>query len=292
MRLAVAVFSYNRGDYLRNCLESLRRNMPFAEVTVFDDHSDDPATVAYLATLSERVVQPPKNKGTRHGGLYANMQAALRDTVADMLLFLQEDMQVVRPVSEGDVQAISALFDADPNRAFVSPSFIKGLRRGRYLRGMMPCATPRSYVSRNHADRLAYFDVAVAHVARLRAADWHFAPGEHANVLRARVDFADMPVMADPFVFYCPEVPIFRNRGRSLASRLAARVTGPDLKAFADMTDTETQAFHARPLDQWPVAEDFLRPLNPRVRRPFVYADVRARWWLRVLHKLEQALKR
>ncbi len=292
MKLAVAVFSYNRGDYLRNCLESLRRNMPFAEVTVYDDHSDDPATLAYLGSLRERVVQPPRDKGTRHGGLYANMQASLAGASSDMLLFLQEDMQVVRPVSERDVQEIAALFDASPDRAFVSPAFIKGLRRRRYLRGLMPCATPRSYVSRNHADRLAYFDVAVAHVARLRAADWRFAASEHANVLQAREAFGDMPVMAEPFVFYCPEVPIFRNRGRSLASRMAARLTGPDVKAFADMTDAEMHAFRARPLDRWPVAEDFLHPLNPRVRRPFVYADVRARWWLRVLHKLEQALKR
>lgn len=292
MSLAVAVFSYNRADHLRNCLGSLRRHIPFAEVTVYDDRSDDPATVACLTALTERVVVPPGGPESRHGGLYANMQRALEDCRAEHLVFLQDDMQVVRSVDDADLAVLEALFAADDRRAFVSPTFIKGLRRRRYRRGLAPDGDARCYVARDAATPLAYFDVSIAAVDRLRASSWRFAPNERENVRQARAMFADMPVMGDPFVFYCPEVPIFRNRGRSLASRLAARVTGEAVKAFRDMTPPEVEAFRARDLARWPVAEDFLQPLDGRVGRPFVYADVGARWWLRGLHRIETTLRR
>ena len=40
----VAIFSYNRGEYLKNCVESVRRNIPDATIRVYDDCSDDPET--------------------------------------------------------------------------------------------------------------------------------------------------------------------------------------------------------------------------------------------------------
>ena len=124
-KLTVAVFSYNRGAYLEFCLASLARNLPHAQVVVYDDLSDDPATKAVLAGLKVRLVQPSAVARAQHGGLYVNMARALAEVETDYLLFLQDDMQIVRRVHDQDFADIAAIFDADPDCGLVSPLFMK-----------------------------------------------------------------------------------------------------------------------------------------------------------------------
>jgi glycosyltransferase involved in cell wall biosynthesis len=296
--LDVAIFAFNRPDSLRNCVESIRRNIPTARIRVYDDASDDPEQIKYLASLGSAVVYRTTSDQARHGGLYANMNAALADAKHDHILMLQDDMQVVRPMSSDDMQRIREIFSEDPSRAFVGPLFMKAERMRRFRRELRPDYPYRSYVSHPkdaHSKKrcLSYFDVHLAHIARLRAKNWVYdANGEGAIAARARDVFGPMPMMADPFAFFCPEVPFFRHRDKkTLAARIAGHVLGHELKTFHDMTSAEVAAMKARDLSVWPVAEDFLRPTDPRTRRPFVYKDVKARLWLYVLHKAEQRLR-
>jgi glycosyltransferase involved in cell wall biosynthesis len=284
--ITVAVFSYNRGGYLRNCVASVRRNMPFAEVRVYDDTSTDPETVAVLRALDVPVVQPGHAEAGRHGGLYANMNRALDEAQTGLILFLQEDMQVVRPVQPVELQQIGLILGA--GRAFVFPGFMKASSLPKYRRQMRADPSLRAYVGQaDDPGRITYVDVMIADVARLRAVGWRFQGNERANAAQAGGLFADMPYMADPFLFYCPEVPIYRNRAQSLSSRIAARLTGEDVKAFHDLDEAAVARLMRRPMTDWPVAEEWLTPLNPKVRRPFVYKDVKVRWWLNLLNKLE-----
>ena len=46
--LTVAIMSYNRPDYLRNCVDSVHRHLPGARILVMDDASDDPVQQAEL----------------------------------------------------------------------------------------------------------------------------------------------------------------------------------------------------------------------------------------------------
>lgn len=288
-RLSVAIFSYNRGAYLENCVASVRRNMPFAEISVYDDNSTDPQTCAVLDRLQEPVRRPDRLMTSRHGGLYRNMAAALADATTPLMLFLQEDMQVVRPVDEAELAAIDALFSDNEHRAFVCPNFMKATSMRRYQARMVPVPRLRAYVGQpDTPTRIAYIDVMVAHVGRLRTANWSFGPTEGASAARARSMFADMPYLGDPFTFYCPEVPIYRNRLQSLSSRIAARLTGTDVKAFLDLDAAAVATLRSRSLQEWPEAETWLRTLNPRVRKPFVYKDVKVRWWLNLLNKAER----
>lgn len=293
----VAIFAFNRPDYLRNCVDSVRRNIPGARLRVFDDASDDPGQRAYLATLAEEAVLRDSADIHRHGGLYANMNAALASARHDHILMLQDDMQVVRPLDGQDLARIADLYAADPVRAFVGPIFMKAGRMRRFRRELRADTPHRCYVSSEQAPRdgkrcLSYFDVHLAHVGRLRAAGWVYdAAGEGTMGNRARELFGAMPMMADPFAFFCPEVPFFRNRDKkTFAARIAGRFVGRNLKAFHDMTTEEVAALRRRDLSVWPIAEAFLRPTDPRVVRPFVYKDVKARLWLYALHKIEQRL--
>ncbi|TCP59799.1 glycosyl transferase family 2 [Rhodovulum bhavnagarense] len=294
----VAIFAYNRPDYLKNCVESVERHIPGARLRVHDDASTDPEMRAYLATLGERAVLRPASDAARHGGLYANMNAALDRAEHDIILMLQDDTQVVRDLTPDDLFRIEGLFQADTNRAFVSPLFMKADRMRRFRRELRPDPAARAYVSppdhpRTQRHCLAYFDVHMARVDRLRAAGWRYdAAGEGTIGNHARELFGPMPMMADPFVFFCPEVPFFRNRDKkTLASRIAGRFVGRHVKAFEDMGQREIARLISRDLSVWPVAENFLTPKDPRVVRPFVYKDVKARGWLYALHKIEQALR-
>ncbi|MGR3436827.1 MAG: glycosyltransferase family 2 protein [Shimia sp.] len=285
MRLEVAVFSYNRPAYLAQCLASLAAQMPGVPVTVYDDRSDDPAQLRLLEDWGVPVVRPSATEKARHGGLYANMDRALAGTRAEWVLFLQDDMQVVRPFGARDADQVAALFDAVPGRAFVAPWFVKGVRRRRAGRGLRPEGAA------GFAGYLAYADVSIGHVARLRAAGWRFGPTEAEAEARARATFDGMALMRDPFVFFCPEVPVYRGRARGLSSRLAARVVGTEAKGFAPMPSEAVAALRTRPPSALPVAEDWLTPTDPRTRRPFAYKDVGARWWLRALARIETALR-
>lgn len=291
--LEVAVFSFNRGAWLENCVASVRRNMAQARLRVYDDNSDDPDTLAVLGRLGDIVNRAEPAGQARHGGLYANMQQALDQTQGDFLMFLQDDMQVVRPVGQDDIAGIARIFDSDPRIGFVAPIFMKGARMNRYRGKLTPEPDLRIYrPDPEDAASIAYFDTALAHVARLREAGWRFQPSEAQNVTQARRLFGPMPWLADPFSFFCPEVPIFRNRARTLAARLAPRITGGGVKAFHDIGPEAARTFKTRGLEVWPEAEDFLTPLDRSVRRPFIYKDVKARWWLNALHRLEKALRR
>lgn len=294
-KLTVAVFSYNRGAYLKFCLESLARNLPQARVVVYDDLSDDPETQAVLAALKVPFVQPTAVAKATHGGLYVNMSRALADAKTEYLLFLQDDMQVVRPVDDQDLADIDAIFAADPNCGFISPVFMKASAERKFRPQYHPDQNLAAYTFPPEADRAAmrytYADVCIAHVARLRAANFDIVDKEHNNVALAKATFSQMPVMSAPFVFYCPEVPTFRNRRRPMAGHIAgqmARLARQSARlGFVDMTAGEVAAMRARDRAIWPFAEDFLTQQNPKVRKPFVFQDFQGPLALRILQRVE-----
>jgi hypothetical protein len=123
-------------------------------------------------------------------------------------------------------------------------------------------------------------------------ANWSFGPTEKAMMQAAGAQFGAMPFMGDPILFFCPEVPIYRNRGRSLASKIASRVVGDDVKSLEYLSKESNENFISRSLSDWPVAEQWLVPQNSAVRRPFVYKNVNARLWLRVLYRMERLLQK
>ena len=141
----VAVFSYNRGRYLAHSVASVRRNMPMANLKVYDDQSDDPETCAYLETLGDAVYVREGGETARLGGLYANMQSAVDRCEAEFVMFLQDDMQIVRAVDDTDLATIRGFFEATPTAAFITPLFQKAHRRRSRERYLRPAAEHRGY---------------------------------------------------------------------------------------------------------------------------------------------------
>ena len=295
--LEVAIFSYNRGTYLEHCVGSVRRNMPFARIRVFDDRSDDPETVAYLKTLGDAVHIRDGGETARLGGLYANMQSAVDNCKAPYVMFLQDDMQIVRPVDTVDLQTFDHFFADHRKAAFITPLFQKAHRRRSRQRYLRPAPGHRGYLFDMPSDaegRLVdrfYNDVTIADVARLRAAKWHFTPVERENAAQAQSLFSEMLFLGDPFAFFCLSPPTYRYRATTWASRRAHAVFGDQVKGFHDLSQEELTRLRARPIDQIAYAEDWLRPTVENVRKPYVFKAVNERWHWRALNKIELALR-
>lgn len=297
--LAIYIFSFNRASFLGNCLTSIARYAPRCRISVFDDNSTDPDTQAFLRQLPESVqlIQPEKRLDTRHGGLYANMQLAFQDARdGERILFIQDDMQLVRPLRDDDLRYIDSFFAAYSNAAFLNPVFLKGQRHRRDQRiTRLDARFPvyfRHYPRKKNARGLAYADVVIADVDRLRAANWHFEQGEVGNANRAQQLFGSMGFMMYPFVMFLPLVPVYRGKRKTLGVSIAERRLGTQPHVFRPMSDADLQALFQRKLSILPAAERFLHCDAPVVKKPFEYSAVNAFPLLYALHKLELWLRR
>jgi glycosyltransferase involved in cell wall biosynthesis len=290
--IEVAIFSYNRGSYLVNCYNSVKRNLPNSSIYIYDDGSDDPATQLVLKQLNVDVINCRVQNIGRLGGLYSNMQLALENAKEPYLLLLQDDTQVVRPINFLELENVSKIFRQDIDAAFVSPIFLKGSRRRSRSRLLVCRASDRTYSfnsssSRRIVDRF-YNDISICNVEKLKSSNWVFKESEKLNAKQSEIfGFSPLTILADPFVFFCPEVPVFRNHYQTFATRWANKIIGQEVCNFVDMSEDQVRQFLMRDPCILPFAEDFLIPNRLSVRRPFVYKSVNARWYTRALNKLE-----
>jgi hypothetical protein len=176
-----AIFSYNRGQLLDNCVRSIEFLCPETSVVVFDDGSDDRRTRATLRNIESRgheVVINDKSPDEMHGGLYRNMNQALDLAIArgwSLVHLMQEDTQFVRHDPEL-VFELDRLFKELPDACQVTLHFWKTLSRGS---GGSLLKDLRVYRAS------AVCDIGVVHPERLSRAGFRFGPSEHCAALRA-----------------------------------------------------------------------------------------------------------
>jgi len=295
----VAIFSFNRGGYLENCARSCLAHMPGARVVIYDDDSDDQDTLRVLEQLEadgcviHRVT--PHDASSRHGGLYGNMQLALENCETPIILFLQDDTQVVRTLDAGTANAIRTAF-SHPDIAFVRPQFFKHLDMWRFGPHFHPkhvggLIEPNQAYKDCNIDH-AYCDVVLGDVELLRRSKWRFTAPERANQDAAKRLFKFMPYLVQPFVFYCPEVPSYRDRKLYLASRIVQSKRDNAVVRLNDMGADMVAKLFALKDAELPIAEDFLTASHTDVRFPFVFQDYARSRRLHVLYKVESRLYR
>ena len=291
--LEVAIFSYNRGKYLKNCVDSLLKNLPDVIISVYDDNSDDRGTLDYLESLGDIVKSSRTENTSRHGNLYKNMQTALDNSTKRFLILLQDDTQIVRPVNDFDLASIGKIFD-DNKVGFLRAHFIKQGTSERITTSMTPNNEYRAYIPNlefeNGAAVDSYFDVVICDVVKLKAISWQFQYTEKANQKQSQVHFRYMPILADGFVFFCPEVPCYRNKKMFWASKIAQKKLKGGISALKTMSKAQNANFISRDINIWPIAEDFIEATNPDVKKPFVFQDYSKSKWLLLLYKIESGL--
>ncbi len=295
--LTVCIFSFNRGRFLRNCVESIRSCIPSAEIVIFDDNSDDPETCEYLGQAAEfcRIVEPREVGTIKHGGLYHNMNAAL-DLCGDrrLVCFLQDDTQVVRPVSLTELEAIDDLFTSNPGLGFIHPCFIRGIDLRK--RPVTPLPGPASgFFYRKDTGQSAgihYSDLVVFKPGRLVDAQWCFHQSEPANDKQARDLFGMMAYMWLPFAMWLPEVPAYRGKKKTLGLRMAEQKKRVGFYPFRLLSEDEVAHMQGHESPQLPVAEDFLECTPSSPPRPWTYNPLTGLRLLKNLNNLEVAFRR
>ena len=293
--LSVAVFSFNRGRYLRNLLDSIASAAPAIHVSVYDDRSEDPETFEILKSCAAEVHINDELNPSRHGNLYTNMQSALNGCSTRYLLLTQDDTQFVPSLSDSDFETLEKVF-SDPNIAFLRPQFLKAAHAERFLATtkldtefgiLRPLKSFEDVEPGN-----AYCDVVICDVAKLRKVNWQFQESERANQLAARKHFSGMPFMLKPFQFYCPEVPSYRDRKLYFASKTVQNRRQGEVAGYEMLKGNCLDAFLDRDPSVPPIAEDFLTPTIADVKRPFVYQDYARSPFLHTLYKVESRIYR
>lgn len=295
--LTVCIFSFNRGRFLRNCVESIRSCIPGAEIVIFDDNSDDPDTCEYLAEAAEfcRIVEPREIGTIKHGGLYHNMNAAL-DLLRDrrLICFLQDDTQVVRPVSSSELVAIDGLFAQNPALGFIHPCFIRGIDLTK--RSVVPLEGPAAgFFFRKDTGQSAgihYSDLVVFKPDRLVKAQWCFQQSEPANDEQAKGLFGMMAYMWTPFAMWLPEVPAYRGKKKTLGLRMAERKKQVGFYPFRILSESDVDRMQGQESPQLPVAEDFLECTPGSPARPWTYNPLTGLRLMKNLNNLEVAFRR
>jgi GT2 family glycosyltransferase/glycosyltransferase involved in cell wall biosynthesis len=94
--VAILIPSRNHGPRLRTAIDSLAKTTyRNYRIYVLDNDSDDPATLAYLASLPHGVLRIPNRDGRFSFAAINNTAAAM--VAEDLLLFLNDDTEVINP---------------------------------------------------------------------------------------------------------------------------------------------------------------------------------------------------
>lgn len=293
------VFSFNRGEFLRNCIESIKHCAPDSRITIWDDNSTDELTCGIVAALAGSstlidVRQPALDEHgnrSKHGGLYNNLQSACA-SVADgsLICCIQDDMQLVRSISSDEINHWNLLLQTGVHKGFIQPAFLKAVSAD-----IVFVAGKNAYhVNRQHRSAGAWYsDVFMTRIDLLRQVNWQFRARESQNELQARDNFDQMVYLKNPFVAWLPGAPAWRGKRRTWAMRQAERSRRCGFYPLQIMSAQARQDFCARPADVLPLAEEFLqlRDGNGALEKPWFYYPLQGKRGLKLLNKIELLFK-
>lgn len=292
------VFSYNRGQLLKNCIESIEQCADNPSILIFDDNSDDAATIDVLKKieLKHKVIKP--NLDNFHmlkcGGLYNNMQMSL-DYIpsGELVYFAQDDSQLVRQVTGQDIEDINRFFNTHPNSAFINYTFLKGKLRKRDQGSTYFDATSNAYLRRDTKQSAGvYFSaICIAHIDRLKAENWQFQSREKYNNTQAKEKFGQMGFLRNPFLMQLPSAPAYRGKTKTLGLRLGEKYNQCGFHPFKYMTEKEALNLKSRSSEVLPVAEDFIALKIKALRKPWAINPFQGTKLLKPLHKAELTIR-
>lgn len=306
------VFSFNRAHCLRNCVQSIEACVANAEICIVDDNSDDPETIATLSEFQRKheVIYADTAGKNFRGGLYPNMQLAL-DSMApnQTFCYLQDDMQMVRPVDATEVASIHQLFEKQlaeqPDRhnpiAFLHPIFLKGQNKHKDQKRMTYDAADNLYFRQGKgvSSRRYFAAVLISNSTLLRNFNWQFEATELANDQSAARQFDRLGFSANPFAMWLPNVPVWRGKKKTLAIKLAEKRNKCGMYPFKIMSPADSNSFCERDKSQLPFAESYLEldyskavcannsPIDNRLNEPWRFSALSGEKLLQFIHGLE-----
>ena len=263
----IFVFSYQRGPYLENFLRSTRAVRWDGDVTVVDDGSTDPRTLAVLDRAEQdgfRVVRRPHSPSGAWGGLQASMAAALEVAAGPAVLFAQDDLQLVRPLRTEEGERIAALVNDERNSPFLFPSFhMQSWKASQRARNFAMDDRLGMPVRTLHHPLPGYSEVSVFAPDRLRGVGWDPVFEEKGCSVLAYKHFGAMISYPYPFLAFVPFPSVPR---RGLRYRLRNRKRRPTPSELAMMTEPDIERLFGRDVAAIPFATEWLT-LRSRARQ-------------------------
>jgi glycosyltransferase involved in cell wall biosynthesis len=292
------IFSYNRGEYLGNCISSIEKCIANPDIRVFDDNSNDLNTLDVLADIRKKykvILPSDHSKQSKHGGLYGNMQHAV-DNLPETACacFLQDDMQLVRPVEQAEINEIYAYFEHYKSAVFLHPSFLKLVNDEKDAKEITLSNDGTLYTSSslgNCAGRY-YSDIFITQIGRLKQSGWQFENREKLNQVQAKDIFDPMHFMVNPFLMWLPNAACYRGKKKSVALQWAEKRCKADLYPIKIMSSEESKAFLMRDKCSLPVAEKYLSLVAAKLPEPWIYYPLQGRKFLQKLNSIELLLRK
>ncbi len=270
--LDVFVFSYNRGAWLDNLIQSVTKLLapPLdVELHIFDDHSNDEQTLQVLDRLRAQGVHihhatdfDMQGRGSR-GGLHAGIEASLTRVArkGSLALLLQDDMEIVRPVTVADLAMVRDLVQKTGN-PFVYVNFLTGGEE--YRKKTMNWSEGGYYIKYSPRERRyrAYTDVCAVDVDFLRKSKFAFERSEKKiDHLAAKV-FGPMAWSPYPFTAMLPDPAVYRE----------GRLFSGQVFSFQDFEKESLARFMRRDVQlELPAAEKYLKVEGVELPTPWQY---------------------
>jgi len=278
--LNIYVFSYNRPQFLENCLSSIQRHAPGAGVHVLDDNSVDPGVAEvldkWMRKRSVKVIPPGMTTLGLHGGLYNNMQRAFDhglDSGADIGLFIQDDMQLVREITPQDIAVARNYFSLTPNALEMNVLFFKEMYRENNNGSYSLDTSLNIYHSKDwgRTAPACFCDVGIFHFGRMKELSWSFEQGEGENDEKAQKYSLTMGCYAFPFMMNLPFPKTEYYRSKLLLLRAFEWWVGAGFFPYDPMAPSDVTRLFQRDLAKLPEAEQFLRPRGLNRPGPWIF---------------------
>lgn len=298
--IQIFIFSYNRGELLKNCVESAIYCFgKKAQINIYDDNSNDLATMQILNHFGERglnILSPPKKiEDTQmrpRGSLYGNMRDAIKNYIDPVrfqyVIFAQDDMQFVRRIEGEDMAYFDEVFCYYPQMVFIYPVFYRGNSDDK-LKQLITVDEVNIYFRKEETNYTGFSAVFLAETNRLLKCGWEMPENEVSASKLAAKHNGPMGVHPFPFLAYMPAPKSYRNKRDTLAHGYWDKVMNGcfpinylDAESVKKMKNQYPHNF--------PVARDFL--VSPAFGpHPWpVFRMQHAPNWLRFLDRLEMKI--
>lgn len=265
----IFVFSYNRGQFLENCIQSIKSLASDCETIIIDDESTDPETIEVLhrAKAFFKVITPEEITTSEHktGGLYNNMQLAItltRKQNKKYAIFLQDDMQIVRSIGNGDVTRWSQFFKANPECMQIQSCFLKRWFYERDRKNISLDSTETAFFRSSSESAFEGFSsfsaVGIFNIDRLQTLYPHFHQGEHKNNWYATKAGIKMGLAKNPFMMWLPFPISNRGKKRNLPLQLIEALGQCGFYPYKYMSENDARRLKESPNSELPIAEEYL----------------------------------
>ena len=272
-KYATFIFHYNRGKYLINAINSVKRNTN-SEIFIIDDNSNHKESKNIIDELSNKFTiiksVDTDKKRDRTGGLHENMNQAIDlayNKGFELALMMQDDMQIVREISDNDINSIIQGFRR-PNASFViNCNFFKKSQALGDLSYILNSNRSIYEIRNDETGKYeSYSDTGFFSIPIYKNMNYRMISGENNNVKQLQKFKLRLGILAFPLMHFTPMPTSFRSRKRHLRDRVADWIAGAGVHPIEDMNPEMVRQLVNRDVDQLAFAEDYLSaPTLPKV---------------------------